>query len=114
MMKLTDKRVFNTKFGDLEIATYEGKRRVIVDPIHLKKEWKQVKSIGGRWVEYPNALEYFVYNDHGDRYVSSSQGDSSYEWVKSLGAKNYDEALNIANDEVVKCFRIYYNDDTLY
>lgn len=77
-------------------------------------EWQEVKSTGGVFKDYPDAVEYFVINDHGDRYVSCSQGNNSSAWKDSLGVSTYDEALKLVDNAVVECFQDYYDDKSLY
>lgn len=112
-MKETDFKSYSTKFGTFIIKVVEGKARR-KNSTTGKSEWKQVKSINGYFKDYPEAVEFFLQRDGNDRYVSSSQGNNCLEWIKSLDVENYDKALDITNDAVVKCFQDYYEDDSIY
>ena len=112
-MKDTKYENYSTKFGAFIIKTSEGKARRM-NSMTGKKEWKQVKTTFGFFKDYPEAVEFFVYRDGNDRYVSSSQGHIYLEWLDFLEVKSYDDALKKINDEVVKCFQDYYEDDSIY
>ena len=110
-LKLVDVKTYDTSFGQFRIETREGKARR--RDYTGKSVWKEVRSITGFFTEFPKAVEFFLYNDHGDKYVSSSQGNDSYDWVDHVGATTYDEALRIVDSEVVECFQDYYKDDSI-
>lgn len=112
-MKLTNRKTYDTEFGSFTISTMRGKARRR-DPLTHKSEWKEVQSTGGTFDEYPNAVDFYVERDGNDRYVTSSQGEYSKSWIDSLSAINYDDALSIVDNEVVKCFQDYYNDSSIY
>lgn len=112
-MKLTNRKTYDTEFGPFTISTMRGKARRR-DPLTHKSEWKEVQSTGGTFDEYPNAVDFYVERDGNDRYVTSSQGEYSKSWIDSLSASNYDDALSIVDNEVVKCFQDYYNDSSIY
>lgn len=112
-MKLTDKKKYETEFGTFTISTYEGKARRR-DMLTHKPEWREVRTTSGTFDEYPNAVEFYVERDGNDRYVTSSQGEYSNSWIDSLSASNYNDALSIVDNEVVKCFQDYYNDTSIY
>lgn len=111
-MTLVDIKQYDTPFGTFSMRKFKGKVRSR-DYMGRPNGWRETTSIGGHFDDYPSAIEFFLYNDYGNRYVSSSQGDNSREWVNSLGAANYDEAIKIVMDAVVDCFRDYYNDDSI-
>ena len=112
---LKDTRVksYDTQFGTFIIKTREGKSRR-TNYMTGKKEWMPVKSTLGYFEDFPLAVEFFLYRDGQDRYVSSSQGRRSDEWVEFLNARDYDEALHITEREVVGCFQDYYGDSSIY
>lgn len=112
---LKDTRIksYDTKFGTFIIRTREGKSRR-TNYMTGKKEWMPVKSTLGYFKDFPLAVEFFLYRDGQDRYVSSSQGRRSDEWVEFLNARDYSEALHITEREVVKCFQDYYEDSSIY
>ena len=112
---LKDTRIksYDTQFGTFIIKTREGKSRR-TNYMTGKKEWMPVKSTLGYFEDFPLAVEFFLYRDGQDRYVSSSQGRRSDEWVEFLNARDYDEALHITEREVVKCFQDYYEDSSIY
>ena len=112
-MKLTNRKTYDTEFGSFTISTMKGKARRR-DPLTHKSEWKEVQSTGGTFDEYPKAVEFYVERDGNDRYVTSSQGEYSKSWIDSLSASNYNDALSIVDNEVVKCFQDYYNDSSIY
>ena len=112
-MKLTNRKTYDTEFGSFTISTMKGKARRR-DPLTHKSEWKEVQSTGGTFDEYPKAVEFYIERDGNDRYVTSSQGEYSKSWIDSLSASNYNDALSIVDNEVVKCFQDYYNDSSIY
>lgn len=112
-MKDTKYENYSTKFGAFIIKTSEGKARRM-NSMTGKKEWKQVKTTFGFFKDYPDAVEFFVSRDGNNRYVSSSQGNNYLEWLDFLEVKSYDDALKKTNDEIVKCFQDYYEDDSIY
>lgn len=112
-MHITNSKTYQTEFGPFVIETREGKSRRR-NWSTGKMEWQEVKSTGGVFKDYPDAVEYFVTNDHDDRYVSCSQGNNSHAWEDSLGVSTYDDALKLVDDAVVKCFQDYYGDKSLY
>ena len=112
-MKVTNSKTYQTEFGPFVITTQEGKARRR-NQATGKVEWREIRSTGGVFKDYPDAVEYFVTNDHGDRYVSCSQGNNSSAWKDSLGVSTWNEALDLVNDAVVECFQDYYDDKSLY
>jgi hypothetical protein len=112
-MRVTNSKTYQTEFGPFVIKTQEGKGRRR-NPVTGKVEWQEVRSTDGVFKDYPDAVEYFVTNDYGDRYVSSSQGDNTRAWKDSLGVSTWNEALDLVNDAVVECFQDYYDDKSLH
>ena len=113
MLKVTRVKVYQTEFGPFKIETSEGKvRRRNMNT--AKVEWRQSKMTDGFFEEYPNAVHFFIEKDGNDRVVSSSQYDSYSEWVKAIHARDYEDALKKTNDAVVKAFRDYYDDNSIY
>lgn len=111
-MKLTKERRYDTEFGTFIISTYRGKARRR-NNYTGRTEWKEIQSTGGKFADYPDAVEFFLYREGDDTYVSSSQGDNSREWVESVHATTYNEALRKVDDEVVRCFQDYYGDSSI-
>ena len=112
-LKDTIIKSYDTPFGTFIIKTREGKSRR-TNYMTGKKEWMPVKSTSGYFKDFPLAAEFFLYRDGQDRYVSSSQGRESDEWVEFLGVDNYDKALHKINKAVVKCFQDYYGDNSIW
>lgn len=113
-LNITRSKEYPTKFGTFIIVTKEGKARRM-DSMTGKKEWKPVKNSVGYFEDFPEAVEFFLYKDGPNRFVSSSQGHAIDDnWEEFLNAKNYDDALKIVEPEVVKCFQDYYQDDSIY
>ena len=108
MSKVIKSMEYDTSFGVFVIQTTLGKRRT--RGYSGRTEWKEVRSTTGWFKDYPNAIKFFPYNDYGDRYISSSQGDSSWDWVDSLGVRSYDKAVSLVDSEVVDCFNDYYGE----
>lgn len=112
MLKVTRIKIYQTEFGPFKIQTSEGKvRRRNMNT--GKVEWRQSKTTDGFFEEWPNAIYFFIERDGQNRCVASLQGEDSYEWIKAIHAKNYDDALRKTNDAVVKAFRDYYDDDSI-
>ena len=111
-MRVTNSKTYQTEFGPFVIETQEGKARRR-NWSTGKMEWKEVRSTNGFFKDYPDAVEFFVTNDYGDKYVSSSQGNYSGAWEDFLEADDYGKAIELVNDEVVRCFQDYYGDTSI-
>ncbi len=115
-MKKVRQKTYQTEFGPFTIYTSQGKRRDrdIYGRSGRNAPLVTVTSIFGTFDNYPEAITFFVESDYGKKYVSSSQGDSYMDWVRYVGASNYDNARDIVDEEIVKCFQDYYNDNSIY
>ena len=111
-MRVTNSKTYQTEFGPFVIETQEGKARRR-NWSTGKMEWKEVRSTNGFFKDYPDAVEFFVTNDYGDKYVSSSQGNYSGAWEDFLEVDDYGKAIELVNDEVVRCFQDYYGDTSI-
>ena len=112
-MYTTKTKTYETEFGPFVIETKEGKAKRR-NWSTGKVEWKQTTSTNGYFKDYPSAVVFFLEKDGNDIYVSSSQGNYSEDWEEFVNAKNYGDAIDIVNDEVVKCFQDYYNNKSIY
>jgi hypothetical protein len=68
----------------------------------------------GVFDDYPKSVRFYLYKDGPNTVVTSSQGDNYVDWVKSLDATDYNNALSITDAAVVKCFQDYFDNPDIY
>lgn len=112
--KITNVVEYDTTFGPFVIETMEMKRRGKDSLGRTQKKFETYTSTTGYFKDHRDWISFFLQRDGRDKYVSSSEGRRSYEFVEAMNAKSYDDALDACESEVVKCFQDYFKDDSIY